>query len=109
MIFHVSCLRSQLPAADANAPLTFNQSAQRVAGATNQSQFKDYFDGKYDGVRDQVEKKWGKEEGSGSAKKQEQAIPENAFHKCVLGGIITIVDPGQRTKKAKLGGASMKP
>ncbi len=91
-----------------NAPLTANQANQGVANARTQGQFKDYFEGKWDGVKDQVEKKYGRDEGS-SGKKQEQAVPQCATHKCVLGGTISIVDSGQRTKKGRLGGASLKP
>lgn len=90
------------------AALTRNQANQldlgRIVGRQpTQQDFYDYFKGKYESIEDAVKDKFG------GPPKQMQLIPEIAIHKCTLGGTISIVDPAQNTKKAKLGGASMKP
>jgi hypothetical protein len=89
------------------AALTPNQANQldlgRVLGRNpTQQDFYDYFKGKYKAAEEAVEKKFG-------PPKTMQAVPEVAVHRCTYGGTIRIVDPGQHTKKAKLGGASIKP
>ena len=37
------------------------------------------------------------------------AVPEIARHRCAIGGTISIIDPGQHTKKGKLGGPNSMP
>lgn len=94
-------------ASNPNAPLTAAQSRQldlasRLGRPATQQDFFDYFKGKYEAVEDAVEKRFGPPATI-------QAVPEVAVHKCTYGGTIRIVQPGQNTKKAKLGGASIKP
>ena len=91
-----------------NAPLTGAQLDQKVAGVDTQGGFKDYFDGKFDGARDRLKEAFPKQAGSSAAPGM-MAIPQIATHRCALGGTIRIVNPGQKSKKAKMGGASMKP
>ena len=47
--------------------------------------------------------------GGGAGAPHMQLIPEVAVHRCTYGGVISIVDPAQRTQRAKLGDASMSP
>lgn len=91
-----------------NAPLTGAQMNQAVDGVTTQGAFKDYFDGKFDGANDAIRKSF-PDKVKSKVPPGMMAIPEVATHRCAIGGTIRIVDPGQRSKRAKLGGASMKP
>lgn len=91
-----------------NAPLTGAQVEQAVDGVTTQGAFKDYFDGKFDGAKDALRKSF-PDKIKSKVPPGMMAIPEVATHRCAIGGTIRIVDPGQRSKRAKLGGASMKP
>lgn len=89
------------------AALTTNQANQldlgRVLGRRpTQQDFYDYFKGKYKAAETAVEKRFGPPASM-------QAVPEVAVHKCTYGGTIRIIDPGQSSKKAQLGGASISP
>ena len=77
-------------------------------GVTTQGAFKDYFDGKFDGANDAIRKSF-PDKVKSKVPPGMMAIPEVATHRCSIGGTIRIVDPGQRSNRAKLGGASMKP
>ena len=66
------------------------------------------FDGKFDGANDAIRKSF-PDKVKSKVPPGMMAIPEVATHRCSIGGTIRIVDPGQRSKRAKLGGASMKP
>ena len=61
-----------------------------------QKDFYDYWKGKMKGIQDKMT-----QAGGGGPK--QLSVPEVATHKCSIGGTIRIVDPGQVTKKGKLG------
>jgi len=82
------------------APLTRNMLAQRYPSVVRtQQDFLDYTRGKFDGIRDGMNK--GKPAGGGGGK---LAVPQPATLRCTYGGTIQIVDPGQSSKVATPGG-----